>query len=138
MISVRLFSKIVSLFFSISFSFSFFCFFFCFCFCFCFRCGNEKEGGSSRDAFTQKVVAMSDTALMFFTFSFFRFFKKMCFFCFFHFLYSLLYSFLVILFFSPSFLQFFGWDSSFLENLDSFHHFAEFFGVHLFRSAAIR
>ena len=32
----------------------------------------------------------------------------------------------------------FGWDSSFLENFDSFHHFAKLFGVRLFRSVAIR
>ena len=37
---------------------------------------------------------------------------------------------------SPVFC-FFGWDSSFLESLDSFQHSAKFFGAHLFRSTAI-
>ena len=31
----------------------------------------------------------------------------------------------------------FDWDSSFLQSLDSFHHFAKFFGAHLFRSTAV-
>ena len=31
----------------------------------------------------------------------------------------------------------FGWDSSFLKNLNSFHHFAKILGAHQFRLKAI-